>query len=185
MDIKSAKVKKQSIIKNESPVNFSYSKHKNVNSNIGFDSEELKNSKTKDLLHLKNLVASYIKNTSQKMKNCEYLVLYKRILEEIKTRAKTEDIFVEKTSSEIKNELLGRKRSFENPVVQPQVFFEIPNFLNDKEIVNIKKVNENKHEDDIQSLKSSSSCSSSNSKIHIRNEKKDLKYIQSKLTFKL
>ena len=57
-----------------------------MNTNIGYEKEELKKTSTDDLLILRKAIYSYLKSPNLKKRNPNYLKLFKRLEEEIKTR---------------------------------------------------------------------------------------------------
>merc|ERR1712151_408433 len=116
-----------------------------VNTDIGYDKEELNNTTTEDLLILKRAIYSYLKSPNLKKRNPNYMKLFKRINEELKRRKGTQEekktilhkFSFDKTDLKFKDEIkenkeniefLNRKRSCE--VKKPNL--AIPEFLQDK-----------------------------------------------------
>ena len=155
-----------------------------MNSNIGYNTEEIKSSLNKDLIHLKQLVLSYLTNTSQKLKNCEYKILYKRIIDELKLRSVQKDLSKETNETKETNEsaetdkLLGKKR--ESSACYSRSNFEIPNFLNDKEIILIKVENEKKQasSEDNKSLNSDSDSNNGKYESKANRKSNESKYLK-------
>ncbi len=188
MDSQSLRQKSTERNNGKASSNSSSNKSKNMNSYIGFERQELKTYELKELLELKHIVGNYIKKTTQKIKNYEYFILYKRILIELKLRnASSEDSKKEvdtqcgnfgdeinqekekvQAEKEKKNDFLKRKRHSSSSIFD----FEIPNFLNDKEIQSIKRENELKLKSESDDAKSTSSICSG------YNAKKNLKYFK-------
>ena len=133
----------------------SSAKSKNVRAYVGFEIDELKQTSLADIKQLKATISSYLKSSSQKYKNSEYLQLYKRINEELKSRnvlVKNTN-FVSKVEAEVEDEktvtFLGKKKHFQeslSPNFESQNVL-IPSFLNDKEIM-VKKAVINKLKED-------------------------------------
>ena len=53
---------------------------------MGFDQEEIKNTKTADLILLKRSIVPYLTSKKLKKRNSSFIGLYKRITEELKSR---------------------------------------------------------------------------------------------------
>ncbi len=62
-----------------------------INTDIGYNDEELKASTTEDLIVLRKAIFSYLKSPNLKKRNPNYLKLFKRINEELKIRNLIED----------------------------------------------------------------------------------------------
>ncbi len=116
----------------------SSTKSKNMKAYVGFEVEELKKTSTSDLKQLKITILTYLKSTSQKYKNSEYYGLFKRLIEELKSRcalSKEELISLnkkreKKTQEDNDKTFLGKKKNFKESIFD----INIPSFLNDKQI---------------------------------------------------
>ena len=103
---------------------------------IGFDSQELKEMYSEELLNLRVSVLNYLNCRRLKHRNSEFMNLFKRINHELKERKiiiKIEPNY--RTNEAPKNpKFLGKKLSFSNSLFE----IDFPNFLNDKEFVRHK-----------------------------------------------
>merc|ERR1711957_494794 len=122
-----------------------------VNTDIGYNQEELDATTTDDLLVLRRAIYSYMKSPTLKKRNPNYLKLFKRINEELKERKVLEEEktgkkseignkflfdgqdkikFFQKTLKEKENkDLLKLKRKND---IQKKPNLSIPEFLQDK-----------------------------------------------------
>jgi len=103
---------------------------------VGFDADELRKTSLSDIKQLKISVTNYLKSNSQKYKNSEYLLLYKRIMEELKYRNALKIETTVEAEDDNKNIFLGKKKHFQESGYDQRI--TIPSFLNDKQI-EIKK----------------------------------------------
>jgi hypothetical protein len=147
-------------------------KSKNMKAYVGYEVEELKKTSFADLKQLKITVFKYLKSSSQKYKNSEYVLLYKRVINEINIRNGLEESSLaekEEKEEEKDHKFLGRKKNFRESMFD----ILIPSFLNDKQIItNTEELKELKN---IQKQEQLSSGESDSSFSHTKkNRKKSL-----------
>ena len=103
------------------------------NSNtIGFDSKELMEMCSEELLNLRVSVINYLNCRKLKHRNSEFMNLFHRINHELKERKITiQSVKINKKPNENtpKSKFLGRKFTFSDTLFE----IHFPNFLNDKE----------------------------------------------------
>jgi len=120
-------------------------KSKGTRAYVGFDSEELKQTSLSDLKQLKMTIYYYLKSGNQRFKNSEYVHLFKRIIDELKSRSSvTKEIVPEKEVEEEKTKFLGKKKNFKESVYEVL----IPSFLNDKQTEYKKEIKKSKKDFD-------------------------------------
>mgnify|MGYP000878440859 CR=1 FL=1 len=67
-----------------------------INTDIGYNHEELKATSTEDLIVLRRAIFSYLKSPNLKKRNPNYLKLFRRLNEELKNRNLTENELINK-----------------------------------------------------------------------------------------
>jgi len=107
---------------------------------VGFDQQEIEKSSNEDLLYIRYVIDSYLKNPNLKKRNIDFKKVFYRIEKELKLRRKNElenKINIKTDNQSLETDESSSEISNSQNLLQSCVFNEfsgiqIPDFLNDK-----------------------------------------------------